>query len=64
MNIKDYKYMEFYKGSKIFIYGSGREWWWGAIVNGRAKNSATSYFSVQLALNKAKKFIDDKVVLK
>ena len=62
MNIKYYKYMEHYRGNKIFIYGLGREWRWGVIVNDKAKNSPASYFSVQSALSKARKFIDNEII--
>jgi hypothetical protein len=61
MRSKKYKYMESYKNCKILIYGISREWWWEVVANNKLKKSPICYFSVQSALNGAKKYIDMKV---
>jgi len=62
MSKRHYKYIEKYRNGKILIYGSGREWWWEVVVAEQSQQSATSHFSVQSALNSARKHIDKKSV--
>jgi len=56
-----YKHTEVYKSCMLFIYGLSREWWWEVVINNKSKNSASSYFSKQSAINGAKKYIDMKI---
>jgi hypothetical protein len=58
---RKYKYMENFKDGKIFIHGVGREWWWEVIICNKPKRSSTCYFSVESAVNGAKKYIERKV---
>jgi len=62
MGKRKYKYLENYMGHKILIHGVGREWWWEVVISGKSKDSPGSFFSVQAALNGARKYIDRKVV--
>lgn len=61
-----YKYTEHYRGYDVFIYRIGREWRWTAISSLLFKirnfTSSLGYFSLDAALNGAKKYIDKKKV--
>ena len=62
MTKRNYKHIENYRNTTILIYGVGRDWWWEVVVDGQSKDSGTSYFSVQSALNNARKYVDKKAV--
>jgi hypothetical protein len=61
-----FKYIETYMGQDIFIRRYSRQWWWKVIAySGREISNFTSsegYFSMNSAINKARKYIDNKLV--
>jgi len=59
--MQKYKHIEDYRGKKIYIFGSGRRWWWKIEFSVQTKDSEKPFFSLSSALFDAQKYIDQRI---
>lgn len=57
-----HKYVEKYKNKEIIIFRSSAEWWWKITYENKVRNSSQGYFSLDVALNEARKYIDKREI--